>query len=216
MSVLRKKRAWQMTELEVYENIFRVAKESLGRRCSIATRVHDSVFVLSDPSHIRQGSGVKDLQIKTRDGWLSVPSSTIDQWAATLDLVGPSNHYFEVEQAIKDHYPVPEEVLTDYKMMIGVDKKSVRAAKVEQITRIVDEYGRQLPITVLDKPTVGDVVEYRLSGQNTKKLTVRATLSYRPYDQVWIVAVAENDARFYIQRIHKADGSRVWSAYVRG
>lgn len=206
------KQPWQKTSSEVYDDIFMEMCRLLDKGSLLPLRLGDKLMFVSNRVQVRQGATPKDMQIKTAYGWRGADVEDLDEWARTLGLTGPSEHFDSVFEAVKENRPVPKEVLKDYAAIAGLDRKSAKDARSRQMTRTVDRFDREQEYEYT-RPKVGETVLYHAPGLDDP-LSISRVVSYRTFDQTWIVELAAIEQPFVVQRICD-DEYEGWGVYGR-
>lgn len=209
----RRNQPWCLTHAEVYDLIYMAIKHLLKHGGVMATLFDGKVMILSNENQIRQGGHPSDIQIRIPAGWINVDDSTVDEWAKSLDVIGPSDHFIAVERAI-GVYPVPPHVVTDYASLAGLDKQGQKHIKKPQLTRTVDVRGSLIG-QFMELPKPSEEVDYTFSNNTKRVLKIGSVLAYRPYDLSWLVAVSDANYRFVIQRMVLSDETKRWITFIR-
>lgn len=191
--------AWSLTHSQVYEAVYAAVKDLVSKPSgSIAARIDDAVYFINSPTQVRQGVSVEEVFISTVNGWTPVPTETIDEWAASFGIVGPTDHFAQVDRAIREGRFISSDVAEDFKKWAGLGPTSVRDARKRQTTRVSDKDGRTIGFSAPDKPQAGDKIGYKLPHGNFVNLTVSSVRAYRNFDKSWRVSVAETDEQFVV------------------
>lgn len=203
---------WHRASNEIYDNLYQAVKAELDSRSILPVRVGESIYCLSNSAQIRRGIAYHEFGIRTKIGWKYMPVAAMDELASLLGVIGPTNHFNIVADAIAHDYIVPEHVIDDHRSVAGDSKKARHTAKHVQLTRVVTTSGFEA-MPAFDMPEPHQIV-HLVNGSKSRNLDVLTVDTYRSLDRTWIIVDRADERAHRIYLHEQPTGARVWTVEI--